>query len=732
MTRVDLPHPTLLWAIFVYLLTASALTPAANASRIAPNIQSIQQQYSPSETQGAEVLLRKSYITVDNKFLAVTQSYVAIAIHDAEAARDFSQIRIPYNDHYEDVVLDFAQVLTPQGQVESVADDALQIQSPSQEDFYQDSKVLTFSLPNVRPGAILEFQYTSTETKAIVPGFFFTRFNSHWWQPKAANQGGRMDPVKLREITIDTPLEMPLYTDLLGPQAFKASTKNLDGRKLWSWHASKIPALTLQSGMPSNIEWTPRLLVATSPSWNPVLEWSKTLFAPHQILDGALQKEIAKIKKQQLAPEARVRAIYRLLNKKVRYVFAHVGRGGYEPHSAPEVFRQGYGDCKDQTILAVTLLNALGVKAHPALIVTRDYGRPNLTLPGVYFNHMVTYIPAQEGISETWLDTTSESHLYPGGGFALEDQPALIIADSTQSVMYTQKAAPKSHWAKVTLDYQPPSGQEPFKVSMRAKLGGAYEQNIRSTWLYAAEKELAISNTFSSIFGNAEFTNLQVKHSDSLSKGIEITADWIFDDSWHESATKAAAFNITQLLNTFAGVSQWHKPQDREQPFEFSPGLFLEADINFLAGSDTLFPEKVTSGPNIKNQWFNLNQQSKENNHILTAKVTLEIPAHQLSVKEYGAFYDALYGLEKEPGFSIIYNTQRRISSDNLSPDLVRQLIADGKFEEALTKALRLVQQDELNGEFHYVLGLAQGYNNLLSESSGSFQTAEALGYEAP
>lgn len=723
--------------LFIYL-TLSALSVFANSEiteeyqRIAPDLHDVISQHQPRESQGAEVLLRKSNISVDENYMTTTHAYVAIAIHDAEAARDYSQMRLSFNDHFEDLSLNFAQVLTPEGKVESVAKDALQIQNPSQEDFYQDSKVLTFSLPNIRPGSILEFQYERVDTKAIVPSLFFARIGSNWWQPKAANQGGRLDPVVYRDITINTPSTMPLHIRTLGPKAFKHSTQIQGTRKQWSWQARKLPRIELQGWMPRDVDWTPQLMVSSDNSWRSIVDWSTNLFSPHLKLDKSLQAEVNKIQKQQLTPEARIRAVYALLDQRVRYVFAHVGRGGYEPHSAPEVFKQGYGDCKDQTILSVTLLNALGIKAYPALVVTRDYGRPNLLLPGVYFNHMVTYIPAQQDIKETWLDTTGESLLYPGSSFSLENQPALIISKETKSIIYPQKANSKSHWVKVKLDYMPPQKSESYKVAMKIQLGGVFEQNIRSTWLYAAEKDQVMSKAFAGIFPNAEINNIKVVNAKSLNKGVIVLADWIFDKSWEEEAIQSAAFNITQLIGTFAAVSQWHKPQDRLQPFEFDPGLWLNVEVNFLSGDEKFFPERLSSGPNIKNQWFTLKQESNKKSSTLAVTSSLEIPANTLSISEYKSFYSALMALEKEPGFSVIYSGQLRTPNDQPSPALVRKLVSDGKFEEALEIATQLVNNNSNNGEYYYVLGLAQGYNNSLDAASKSFEQAERLGYVAP
>src|SRR5712671_5916132 len=66
----------------------------------------------------------------------------------------------------------------------------------------------------------------------------------------------------------------------------------------------------------------------------------------------------------------KVRAICEYVVRNVRYVSLSFGAGRYQPHAAAEVLANQYGDCKDKHTLFASLLNALGIKAYPALIST--------------------------------------------------------------------------------------------------------------------------------------------------------------------------------------------------------------------------------------------------------------------------------------------------------------------------------------------------------------------------
>jgi len=65
----------------------------------------------------------------------------------------------------------------------------------------------------------------------------------------------------------------------------------------------------------------------------------------------------------------------------------------YKPHSLSEIFAAKYGDCKDQTLLAIAMLAEIGVKGYPVLYCGEQEMSPkgNLPMP-LYFNHAIVGI----------------------------------------------------------------------------------------------------------------------------------------------------------------------------------------------------------------------------------------------------------------------------------------------------------------------------------------------------
>lgn len=710
-------------------------------TRIAPPLKKLAASFKPNVTAEAEVILRKTQVVINEKLLSHSVSYVAVYINSDAAVRDYSQISVSFNSFYEDIALEYANVRTPEGQIESIKPDATQIQSPTDENFYHDRKELLFSLPNVRKGSIIEFQYRYTDTQKIIPNQWFDSFSFHWWEDRAAGQGSRADAVALSEIYITAPATLTFtkndtsHFNIEEKRSTKGNTQTLH------WAGKKIPAIELQNAMPREHDYAPSLRIATMDSWQTVAEWATELATPHLNSNSTLDKLVADIHKTAATPEAKVKAVYRTIQDRVRYVFAHVGRGGYEPHDATEVLTNGYGDCKDQTILAVTLLRKLGIKANPSLIVTRSRGIPDMTIPSVNFDHMIVHIPKQQGIDEIWMDTTGETSLYPGFSIGIEGQPALIVNESTNHITVLPTLKPEQHLAELELVFDKFEGQN-TEARFTITLNGLFEQRLRSMWQYSTERDKYFRELIGQIYSSGEVIELQAQHADDLWNSFTITGRYAFKNVW--GGDKDAinyGFSINQLLNLFSDLRNLHKPEDRKQPFVNDPGFTLRSTIVFTSPSAEHQLLMRSQGENMDNAYYSLKQQGVESDNQFKVTQELVIKSAKVPLDKYRDFYNKTQSLLNASDWSITYEYNKSnaelVALKNTDQSDVNNLIAiakhhikNGAYEKALEAAQTAVKNAPQKAEAYYILGLAQGYNNKLADSDVSFKKAEALGYK--
>jgi tetratricopeptide (TPR) repeat protein len=120
---------------------------------------------------------------------------------------------------------------------------------------------------------------------------------------------------------------------------------------------------------------------------------------------SALLAEVARIKAASADPKARVLAALKLVEGQTRYFYVGLNAGGFTPAPADLTWSRRFGDCKGKSVLLVTLLNQLGIKAEPALVDTVEgdgLDRRAALFEG--FDHVI--VRAEIAGRVYWLDST--------------------------------------------------------------------------------------------------------------------------------------------------------------------------------------------------------------------------------------------------------------------------------------------------------------------------------------
>jgi hypothetical protein len=90
------------------------------------------------------------------------------------------------------------------------------------------------------------------------------------------------------------------------------------------------------------------------------------------------------------------------IQKNVRYFVVEKGMGGWQAHYAGDIFRNGYGDCKDKTTLLISMLRVIGVPAYYFHVDSRR-GIIDPNAPSLIGNHMITAIELPDGETDPRL-----------------------------------------------------------------------------------------------------------------------------------------------------------------------------------------------------------------------------------------------------------------------------------------------------------------------------------------
>lgn len=252
-------------------------------------------------------------------------------------------------------------------------------------ELYSDHRVRTLAIPAAAPGAVVGYEITI-----------------------------RLRPYGLQDVW--SPQEsIPVVTaryDLTIPQGWQFESRWSNGGvrdpvvsgNVSRWTTANLAPLQAEVGMPHPAALAEELRIQLFPppshsssevaldSWNAIAAWYAALAEPRSAPTPTTSARATELTASQASTADRIAAIADFAQRETRYVAIAIGIGGYQPHSADEVLRSRFGDCKDKVTLLRSMLRTIGVDSYYALAHTRRGvvwpDAPSLRA----FNHVVAAI----------------------------------------------------------------------------------------------------------------------------------------------------------------------------------------------------------------------------------------------------------------------------------------------------------------------------------------------------
>jgi lipoprotein NlpI len=167
-------------------------------------------------------------------------------------------------------------------------------------------------------------------------------------------------------------------------------------------------------------------------SWQEVGDWAQKLFAQKAELPSQLQARVKEWQAHSGSALEAARLALDYVQKEIRYVSVSLGESAMRPASPDDVVRRGFGDCKDKSLLLVTLLRAMNITASPALVSTTWEGSVFDMLPSAEaFDHVI--VVAQIDGRKYWLDGTNEFQAGALGARYAGDYGKALVVDAKGS-----------------------------------------------------------------------------------------------------------------------------------------------------------------------------------------------------------------------------------------------------------------------------------------------------------
>lgn len=343
----------------------------------------------------AVMLLDEEQITVKDNGDIETHARQAFRILRPQAQRDseWNQIEVEFGKDEKVSGLRSWTITADGRELATTKQDVVQ-QGYLFDVLYTDAQAQTLRFLEPKVGSLIGCEYVFKNRPYV--------FEDDWYFQNTV-------PVRTSRVTLQLPPGWEFSARFFNmPEQKPASLA--PGQYVWELH--DLPAVDLESRMPpwlSVAQWMglkyfprdPALRAKSTGTWQDVGIWYNELTRDRRDASPQIQQKVAALTSGIPGTLGKMRAIADYM-RQVRYFGVEIGIGGFQPHSAAEVFSRGYGDCKDKVTLLSAMLSQIGVQSYYTMVDTRR-GVVRSDYPSLHGNHMILAIRLPADVSDAAL-----------------------------------------------------------------------------------------------------------------------------------------------------------------------------------------------------------------------------------------------------------------------------------------------------------------------------------------
>ncbi|NMC42191.1 MAG: DUF3857 domain-containing protein [Bacteroidales bacterium] len=355
---------------------------------------------------------------------AVRKVKMAVTLLDEDALY-FRRLSVYYNN-FSRISYITGTVYDEKGKkIRSIAaDEILDISAVSGGTFYSDDRIKTIYFPLYKLPYTIEYEYS-------------IKYSSMMGFPEWVFQVAEDVAVEYSAIQYIVPQGMQIRFRELSLKN-KADSIVQDGKTVYTWREENIPA---RATLPQIARYAspPPLLYAAADefeyggyrgsmkTWEDFGRWA---YAVNKDRDNLPADESAFV--QSLAGRftdktEKVKALYKYMQSRTRYVNISLGIGGYQTAEASLVSKNGFGDCKALTNYTKALLKAAGIESFFALVMAgRNVPDINVDFVSAQFNHVILCVPVTT-TDTVWLECTDQNIPFNYLGNFTSDRHVLLL-----------------------------------------------------------------------------------------------------------------------------------------------------------------------------------------------------------------------------------------------------------------------------------------------------------------
>ena len=417
------------------------------------------------------------YLLADMQVLAgdqqrVTYHRLVTSAINASGVSAVANVEISFDPSYQTLVLHSINIVRHGHVIPKLSTARIQVlqrETGLEARIYDGAKTVNVFLDDVREGDTVDYSYSVTGRNPVFKGLDFGRYPLQFPVPVARLHARLLVP-------LDKHLNFAARNT-----AIKPVVSEHGGLRDYVWNVANPPVLQVESEAPS--WYMPYADVAWSEfaDWAAVAHWARPLYQVPASLSPELQAQVDRIANTEKTSAGRMLAVLNLVQSDIRYLGVEIGQNSHAPNPPDLVYSRRFGDCKDKTLLALTLLDHLGIEAHAALVnVSLQRGLADmLPSPGL-FDHVL--VQARVDGKVWWIDPTRYTqkedlaHLYqPDYGLAL------IVDSRTQGLTPMTRPNAASSGRQLNVVFDARAGfDKPVRYTLETAITGMYAEAMRA------------------------------------------------------------------------------------------------------------------------------------------------------------------------------------------------------------------------------------------------------------
>ncbi len=561
-----------------------------------------------------------------------------IHLQSDAGVQQLGELVFGYNSSNEQMEVRYVRVLKPDGTTVTAAPDAIKemtagVAADAPE--YTDYKEKHITVPSLHSGDTLEYDIAIKTVTSLAP-------NQFWYEQNFLEGAIVLD----ERLQINVPQDRALivkstaYSNVdpknIHEDNSTFSKTNADGRATYLWKHALLTRPTDEELKKKKAEpgaqRTVDVQITTFKNWAEVAAWYADLEKGRAVPNADIRAKTLELIAGKTDELQKMAALYGYVAKNIRYVSLSFGLGRYQPHSAADVFKNQYGDCKDKVTLLAAMLDAAGIPSDAVLIPSRRKIDEAIPSPS-QFDHLITAVPYQDKL--VWMDSTAEVAPFRLLAASLRDKYALLVPpDGAGKLIETPADPPWLSTQTVDIDAQV---SELGKLTAKLKyfLRGDNEFALRVAFRRTPETQWQqLGQTIATLDGiKGEVTNVKPSDPSDTEKPFELDLEFT-QANYFDWSSKKVKIPIPMLAIGLPDASQ-----DSPDPIQL--GSPLDVTMKLTMTLPAGFTAQAPFGVNVDHDYAAYKSTYKIADHTLTAERTLnfkmrELPASRAS--EYLTF----------------------------------------------------------------------------------------------